>query len=391
MATDQWQLPASQKHLFSLDPEHTWISCAARAPLLKSVEAIGLAMVSKRSQPHTYSVDDFFNPLDTLRQNFAQLINAPEPERVVTIPSVSYALANVANNIPLKSGQNIVVVEATFPSIYYTFEALCKKNGAELRTVKMPLSDQRAADWNADVLAAIDDQTAAVVMSNLHWTDGLLFDLFAVREKSRAHGALLIVDGTQSVGVRPMDVQKLQPDALICAGYKWLFGSYGLGVAWFGPAFDNGTPIEQGWMAREHSEDFQNLINYQDEYRAMAGRYSVGESSQFILLPMLARAIQQINDWGPSNILSHCDSITAKAFGQLEELDCTVEPDASRSPHLFGVHLGTTMDADKLQKLLAQEQIYVSLRGSAVRVSPHVHNTEDDLLRLTDCFRRAMR
>jgi selenocysteine lyase/cysteine desulfurase len=182
--------------------------------------------------------------------------------------------------------------------------------------------------------------------------------------------------------VRPIDVQKLQPDALICAGYKWLFGSYGLGVAWFGPAFDHGNPIEQGWMAREQSEDFKNLIDYQDEYRGKARRYSMGESSQFILLPMLSRAIQQINDWGPANILSHCDAITTKAFDELQALDCKVEPRASRSPHLFGVHLGDSMNPEVLQQLLNEEQIYVSLRGPAVRVSPHVYNTEEDTLRI---------
>ena len=51
----------------------------------------------------------------------------------------------------------------------------------------------------------------------------------------------LVVDGTQSVGALPFDVGQIQPDALICATYKWLLGPYSLGLSYFGPRFDEGV------------------------------------------------------------------------------------------------------------------------------------------------------
>ena len=50
----------------------------------------------------------------------------------------------------------------------------------------------------------------------------------------------MIIDGSQSVGALPFSIKDIQPDALICAGYKWLFGPYGCAYGYFGPYFDNG-------------------------------------------------------------------------------------------------------------------------------------------------------
>ena len=71
---------------------------------------------------------------------------------------------------------------------------------------------------------AITTDTAAVMVPTVHWYDGITFDLPRVAEAARAAGAALIVDGTQSVGALPFDCAIVQPDALVCAGYKWLLG-----------------------------------------------------------------------------------------------------------------------------------------------------------------------
>ncbi len=380
---------SSQKELFNLEEEHTWLNCAYWSPMLKTVEAIGHTEVSRKNRPYNYEIKDFFDPIEKLKQNFARLVNVSDAERIAVVSSTSYALANVAANISMTSQENVVVVEATFPSLYYTFEQLCTQASAELRMVKMPETFPLGDDWNEAILNAIDDQTKAVAIGNVHWTDGTLFKLDEISAKAKKHGALLVIDGTQSVGALPFDVEKIQPDALICAGYKWLFGPYGLGMAYYGPAFDSGNPIEQNWMARRNSDDFKNLVNYESEYRDKAFRYSMGESSQFILAPMLARSLEQIIEWNPARINQYCDKITKKALAELLEMGCLLESPENRSPHLFGVRFTDNIDAAKLQEQFTKEKIYVSLRGSAIRIAPHVYNTEDDLALLVDCFRKS--
>jgi selenocysteine lyase/cysteine desulfurase len=67
-----------------------------------------------------------------------------------------------------------------------------------------------------------------VVIPHIHWIYGVKYDLEKISVRCREVGALLIVDGTQSVGVLDFDVEKIKPDALIVADYKWFLGAYGI-------------------------------------------------------------------------------------------------------------------------------------------------------------------
>ena len=136
----------------------------------------------------------------------------------------------------------------------------------------------------------------------------LFFNLEQIRKRTRDVGALLIIDGTQSVGVLPFDVKKIQPDALVCAGYKWLLGPYSIGLAYYGEYFDDGKPIEESWLNRMDSEDFSALVNYQASYQSGALRYDVGEHSNFVLVPMLIKSIKQLNQWGVANAQEYIKS-----------------------------------------------------------------------------------
>ena len=78
----------------------------------------------------------------------------------------------------------------------------------------------------------------------------LLFDLNTVRQRTREVGAWLVIDGTQSIGALPFDVEELQPDALVVAGYKSMMGPYSIGMAYYGDALDGGIPVEQNWISR---------------------------------------------------------------------------------------------------------------------------------------------
>ena len=129
-----------------------------------------------------------------------------------------------------------------------------------------------------------------VALPHVHWTDGVRLDLEAIGRRAREVGAALVVDGTQSVGAMPFNVTSIQPDAVICAAYKWLTGPYSIGLAYYGQRYDDGVPSEETWIGRLGSEDFRRLVDYEDAYRPGAARYDVGECSNFVLIPMLIAA-----------------------------------------------------------------------------------------------------
>ena len=360
------------------------------APFSREVEAAGVAAIHRFRDPSRVETRHFFDESDEVRRLFARLIRARDPQRVAIIPSASYGVATVARNLDLRRGQNIVLTAEQFPSNVYAWRRF-EAQGLTLRFVEPPGSGPRGEGWSRRILEAIDDDTAAVTMGHVHWTDGTRFDLVEIGRRAREVGAALIVDGTQSVGAMPFDVERLQPDALICAGYKWLMGPYGIGLAYYGPRFDGGTPLEEGWIDRLGSEDFSRLVDYQDRYQPGALRYDVGERSNFVLLPMLRRALEQLLDWGVAAIQLYCRELSRELIAGAKGLGYVIEDEAWRGSHLFGLRLPAGQEVGELQQALAANRIAASVRGNAVRISPHVYNDGADMAALLEALRDAGR
>ena len=381
----------SFKSRFSLPDDLHYLNCAYMAPLSRRVAAAGHAALERLGAPSRVRTSDFFEPCDQVRTRFARLVNVSDPQRIALIPSVSYGMATVARNVEVAPGGNLVFVEGQFPSNVHIWHRLAAARGAELRPVAAPRAGgARARGWNEALLNAIDERTAVVTVPPFHWTDGSRFDLEAVGGRARAAGAAFIVDGTQAVGAVPFDCARVAPDALVCAGYKWLTGPYSVGVAYFGPAFDGGVPLEENWITRRGSDDFANLANGPDEYRPGAIRYDVGERSNFVLLPMLDEALAQVLEWGPAAVEAHTRELTDGAAAALRDLGCGIEEDAWRAPHLLGVRLPPGLEPAALAGELRRRQVSVSVRGRGLRVAPHLYNDAGDMAALVEVVRDSL-
>lgn len=378
----------SKKHLFSLSENVTYLNGSYMSPLLTSVEQVGVESISIKGNPQNLTESDFFSRQVVLKKRFAQLIEADDYQNIAIIPSASYGISTVANNISLQKGDEVLVLKEQFPSNIYAWKRRETETGCIIKTVEAPqIGPNRAKKWNETLLNAIHSKTKVVAIPQLHWADGTYFDLKSIREKTNLVNAYLIIDGTQSVGAFPFSVKDIQPDALICAGYKWLMGPYSSGVAYYSDRFNDGLPIEESWMNHEGSEDFSQLVNYNYNYTPKAGRYDVGQSSNFILTPMLSEGIKQLLEWTPEYIQSYCQSISEDAIKELRDLGCFIEDESFRGYHLFGVYLPEHLALSELKNRVIKNNIFVSYRGNAVRVSPNVYNTEEDLMKLVACFR----
>ncbi|MEX2465581.1 MAG: aminotransferase class V-fold PLP-dependent enzyme, partial [Gemmatimonadota bacterium] len=248
----------------------------------------------------------------------------------------------------------------------------------------------RGALWNERLLEAIDSATAVVAVPQVHWTDGTLFDLAAIGRRCREVGAALVVDGTQSVGALPFDVDSVQPDALICASYKWLLGPYSVAFSYFGPRFDDGTPLEETWIAREDSHDFQRLVEYRDAYAPGAVRYDVAERSNFFLLPIAEASMDLLLGWTPERVQAYCNALTSRLVAEAGALGFGVEDERWRASHLFGLRMPANVDLAELRDRLSARDVTVSLRGSALRVSPNVYNDDEDVEALLGVLREVV-
>ncbi|MEC3908570.1 aminotransferase class V-fold PLP-dependent enzyme [Tamlana sp. 2201CG12-4] len=369
----------NQKHLFDIPENVVYLNAANMSPLLKTTNTVGKAGIDQKSKPFTIRSTDFFEPLAELKTLYAQLIDTDEPQRIVGIPSVSYGIATVTNNITLQAGDEILVIEDQFPSNIYSWKRLAAKYNASIKIIQKPKEDMNCGKaWNNHILDSISEKTAVITMGNIHWAEGTVFNLKAISTKAKKHSALLIIDGSQSIGALPFSIKEIEPDALICAGYKWLLGAYSFGLAYYSPYFDNGQPIEENWSNRLNSENFAGLTDYEDNYKSFSNRFNMGESANFIAIPMLKDSITHILDWSPNNIQDYCHSISKHIIEPLRKLGCIIEEDSYRAKHLFGIKLPDSIDLDKLKTEFDKNKVYIANRGNYIRVSSHLFNTSKD-------------
>lgn len=379
-----------QRKKFNLNKKFAYLNCAYMAPLLKKVEKAGIAGIKAKRQPNKVTADDFFKDVDTLRVLYSDLINNPDPKRIVMIPSVSYGISNVVNNLSMKKGDNVVLTQGQFPSNVYPWKNLCDQQGGALILVDAPdTEDQRGAKWNEEILRSIDNQTVAVSLGHVHWADGTLFQLKEIRKRCDEVGAALIIDGTQSIGAYPFDIQEIKPDALIVAGYKWLLGPYTSGLGYYGPRFDQGEPIEHNWINRLDSKNFANLVNYEDEYEGGAMRFGMGQQSNFIANPMLITSLKQIRSWGVEEIQKYCATLIAADVDEFRDMGLYIENADARGSHLFGIKFPIAK-MEALATTLKVHRVSVSMRGEFIRVSPHVYNDEKDMRKLVRALKEAI-
>ncbi|MCY3999836.1 MAG: aminotransferase class V-fold PLP-dependent enzyme [Bacteroidetes bacterium] len=372
-----------QRDQFSLPQGQHYLNCGFLSPLLISVERAGIETLRLKRDPTQVKPSIFFEGIHAVRQLFAKLING-ESNQVALIPATSYGISTIVKNISITSDQNIVVIHEQFPSNVYAWRRLSYQTGATIHTV---IHDGR--DWTEKILETINDQTAVVAMETVHWTTGYCFDLQIIRQRAHEVGALFILDGTQSIGAVPFDVKTVRPDAVVCAGYKWLMGPYGTAYMYVGEHFMDGVPLEETWIARKGSDQFDGLVNYTDEYREGAFRFDRGQSSAFSQTAMMREALRQVMEWDPAQIQMYCTELLSNFLPTVKSLGYTV--DQHVLPHLFGIGIPDHVCKDQLSDQLNQRRISVSQRGGSLRVSPNVYNHQEDIQALLDVLQSAVK
>lgn len=372
------------RDLFEIPEDVTYLNCANMAPQLRSITEVGLRAVRQKANPWKLSAADWFSGAEQLRTLAARVLGA-DPDGVALVPAASYGIATAAANLPLSSGQTIVLLHHEFPSNVYAWRELAKKRGARVVVVQREAN----ASWTEALETAMDKNTGIVAVPQCHWVDGSKIDLEYIAGRSRAIGAALVIDASQSLGACPLDLSRVQPDFLVAVGYKWLLGPYGLGYLYVDPRWrDSGAPLEQSWLTRAGSEDFARLVDYTDEYRPGARRFDMGEFPQFVLAPMAIAALQQILSWEINRIEQTLSSLTRRVALHAQEEGYDVPPESDRCGHMIGIRpkLGVMPN---LSTFLRQANVFVSVRGDSIRVAPHVYNNVGDVDRLFEVLREA--
>ena len=314
----------------------------------------------------------------------ARLFHA-DPQDIAVGSSATELMSSLAWAVYPQSGTNIVSTNAAHPSTIYAWQRVARHAGSQVRLVAA------AADGTIDpaqLLAAIDKNTAVVCLSMVEYRTGQLYDLLEIARAAHQRGALLVVDVTQAAGQVPVDVESMGIDALVCAGYKWLCGPFGAAVLYLAPRLQQKLdPGIVGWRSHRVMWEFRAD---RLEYAASAARFEAGTLAYGCAIG-LAKAVHFLNEVGIPRILQHNRAITDLLLGELERLggECASPGGVARSSILSIRFPG--LDAPRLSQQMNAQNVVVSERGGVIRISPHLYNDENDADRLLEVTRSILK
>jgi selenocysteine lyase/cysteine desulfurase len=372
-----------QRHLFDIPNDVAYLNCAYMSPLMKSALDAGIAGLARKAHAWQITPDQFFSGAEEFRVTGAQLLDC-SADCIAIVPSASYGIATAARNLPLHNSQSILVLDEQFPSNYYAWQRLAEDKGASLKIVPWPEDN----DWTAAVLNSLTTDVAIAALPHVQWTSGGKLDLVRIGKACRELGAALALDLTQSLGALPFSVREVQPDFAVAACYKWLLGPYSVGLLYVAPKWQGGVPLEENWIQRANASDFTSLILYTEDYDAGARRFDMGERANFALLPSAVRAMKQLLAWDITQISETAGALNRQLADAAASLGFFAPAEPLRAPHYLSLRKRAFIPKE-LPGMLAKEKVFVSVRGSSIRVTPHVYNTAEDGERLIACLRRV--
>jgi kynureninase len=301
----------------------------------------------------------------------APLIGAGRGE-VVFQPNVTLAHAVVLSALSYSGRRRRLVTDAMhFPSILYLIHEQ-QREGAEV--VVVPSDDGISVEAQR-IIEAIDDTTAAVLVSHVLFKSSFVHEVGAIGQAARRRGAIFVVDGYQAVGSIPVAVQEMGADVYIGGCLKWLCGGPGAAFLWVAPERRGRlSPRLTGWMA--HHEPFAfdpRLARRDDAWRFLHGTPAI---------PALYAARAGLEIVGRVGI----DAIREKSLRQTNRLMELAESRSYRTttprdpPRRGGTVAIDIAHGYEISRGLKALDILCDYRpGAGIRLSPHFYTRDDEL------------
>lgn len=309
--------------------------------------------------------------LDNLNGAMARLFNATVDD-IAIASSETVLMQSLAWAVMPSKDSKIVATEITHPSTIYPWMRVGEHTGARLHWVR---ADERLVIDPDELEASIDDDTSVVCLSHVEYGTGQRYDLRRFADKAHRHGAILVVDATQSAGQVQVDAAS-GVDAVASSTYKWLCGPFGTGAMYVSPALQKLNPGIIGWRSHKNMWDFQAD---RLELPGNAKRYEFGTMAYGTAFGA-TEAVRHLLDTGIEKIAEHNRRVSRRLIAGLEDLGAEVlgpQGDDDRSAIVAARFPGK--NSRDFARTLKEANVIASLRRDFIRFSPHYYNNIDDI------------
>ena len=366
--------------------ESPYLNAASMGPLPERARRAMEAYNQRRSRIHAMRDDDFEPTLRRARQAAARLVNADESE-IALLPNTSHGINLAAHALPIDRGQRIVISDREFPANVYPWMGRARADGVELTIVPCD-----ANGWPAEerIFQELDRGDVAVfALSAVQFATGWLADLPAFGRFCRERGIAFVVDAIQSLGVVPVDVREAQVDVLAAGGHKWLCGPFATGFTYVRRELvETLEPPVVGWTSMEASADYADCVDYRWEWVEGARRFEVA-TQPFQDLAGFAESVNLLMEVGVENVRRHVLGLIDPLAAWLRERGVEIVSDM-RPERRSGIFCFRPRDLRAAFRPLHEARIACVPREGAIRLSPHLYNTANEVERVMEVLSAAV-
>jgi selenocysteine lyase/cysteine desulfurase len=352
-----------------------WFNTAHQGPMPRPALEAARQAAALKAAPHRIRDDDFSEIPERLRGLLARLVGG-DAEQIVLGNSTSYGLHLVANGLPLGGGDEVLVVEGDYPATVLPWRRLAG-DGVRVRAVR-PRHGLLSAD---DVAEAVGPGTRVLAVTWVDSFTGRALDLHALGAVCRDLGVLLVVNASQALGARSLDVTTTPVDAVVACGYKWLCGPYGTGFAWLHPELlARLRPQQAYWLTMQAGRGLEEMrdTTLRDDLGARA--HDVFCPAAFATtLPWIA-SLELFLAAGVDAIERHDQRLVDRLVDGLKggQYELVSPADGSSRSTLVVLARRDGSSEDRYRRLAAAG-IDAAYREGNIRLSVHLFNDDDQV------------
>ncbi len=357
-----------------------YLNHAGVAPISSRVQEALARYAGEASRSGAWRYGEFYDAeIERVRGRAAELLGAT-PEEVAFVKNTTEGLGLVATGLDWQRGDQVVTCDLEYPSNVYPWWSLAERG---VETVMLRGHDGRLP------LAAVEDALSSprarlLALSSVEFGSGFRNDLDALGRLCRERGVLFCVDGIQSLGCLPTDVEASGVDFLAADGHKWLCSVEGAGLFYCSRrVIDRVTPRIVGWRSVTDNHDYDR---YHTELQPGAGRFEEGTPNTPGIFA-LGAAIDLLLELGVEAIAQRVLALTDRLVAGLEARGAHLL--SPRGPGeasgIVSFQLGSE-PPDRTAARLRAQGVFVVVRRGGVRASPHFYNDEAEIDRLLDAL-----
>ena len=252
---------------------------------------------------------------EAVREKVAKLINAPSEKEIVFTRNATESINLVANTFgraSLKPGDAIVISEMEHHANIVPWQMLRDSHGIELRIAK--ITDAGEIDFNSLEQQFADGKVKLLAVTHMSNVLGTYTPAERLAKFAHERGAKILLDGSQAVVHRAVDVQTLDADFYVFSGHK-LYGPTGIGVLYGRESLLAAMPPWQGGGDMIASVSYQKSTWAKPPQRFEAGTPAILETIG------LGAAIDYVQNIGFSAIAAHERALTDHAIATLSQIE----------------------------------------------------------------------